>query len=94
MIDQLSYGDSPKVVTVANTATTVAGVKARVLETTSTLSQAFIKKSHTKVRSEKLWIVALQIGANDVSLWYISVPDLVKSLWPRVPSIIATIRLS
>jgi hypothetical protein len=93
MIDSESYGSNPKVITVADRATTVDGAKARLLQTTFTLNRAFARSEDTKVKQEKLWIVAIEVAPGDVSLWYASVPDLVKSLWPKVPSAIAAIQV-
>jgi hypothetical protein len=93
MIEGLGYGVSPRFDTAANRAMTVSGRKARLLQTTITIAPAYAKQVGTKVRQEKLWIVAIQIAPGDVSLWYTSVPDLVSELWIDVPSIIASIRV-
>lgn len=91
MIDQLGYGKKPSYDTIVAKNTTVAGVAAHLLQTTITLNPAWAKSKGTAVKQEKLWIVALQVGADDVSLWYASVPDLVKSLWAEVPAAIDSI---
>lgn len=93
MLGQGAYGTSPTVTTTASDDKTVAGVPAHVLQTTFTLNRAFAKKRHTKVKIEKLWIVALEVGTDDVSLWYVSVPDLAKSHWPDVDDAIGSIRV-
>lgn len=94
MLDGAAYGTSPTVTTTSARDTTVAGVKAHVLQTTFTLNPAYARTRKTRVKIEKSWIIALQIGANDVSLWYASIPDLVQSLWTQVPDFIATIRVT
>jgi hypothetical protein len=58
------------------------------------MNPAWATTAGTKVKHEKLWIIALQVGPDEVSLWYTSLPDLVRSLWAKVPSIIATIKVS
>lgn len=93
MLDDEDYGASPRVTTASDADTKVAGVPAHVLQSTMTINAAWAKKRGTRVRQEKLWIIALQVGADDVSLWYVSVPDLAKALWPKVPSVIATIKV-
>ncbi|HEX3337038.1 MAG TPA: hypothetical protein VHS54_11305 [Jatrophihabitans sp.] len=94
MVDDGGYGTNPGIDSVANRDLTLAGVKGHLLQTTFTINPTFAAKVGTKVRREKLWIIALAVGTGDVSLWYTSVPDLVSELWPKVPSIIASIRVS
>jgi hypothetical protein len=93
MLDDGGYGTAPTVQTVSDKDATVGGVKAHVQESLMTLNPAWAKTRGTKVKQERLWIVALQVGSDDVSLWYTSVPDLVKTLWPKVPSVIASIKV-
>ncbi len=93
MIDLGGYGTKPNVDTVAAKDTTVGGVKAHLVQTTFTINPAWAKTRGTKVKQERLWIVALQVGSDDVSLWYTSIPDLAKSLWPKVPATIASIQV-
>jgi hypothetical protein len=93
MIDAGGYGDNPTRITVADRAMTVDGHIARLLQTTFTINRAWARSNGTKVEQEKLWLVAIEVGAGDVSLWYASVPDLAKSLWPQIPSAIASIRV-
>ncbi len=93
MIDLGFYGTTPKVTTVADKATTVAGQTAHLLQTTFTLSPTFRALRKTKVKQEKLWIIAIQNG-NDVVLWYTSLPDLVSNLWAKVPATIASIKIT
>lgn len=93
MVDDGGYGDSPKVTTVADKDTTVGGAKAHLLQSTMTINPAWAAKQKTKVKQEHLWVVAVQVGANDVSLWYTSIPDLASNLWPKVPTVINTIHV-
>jgi hypothetical protein len=92
MVEDDDYGTNPTVTTAASKATTVGREPAYLLQTTMTLNPTWAKTAKTAVKQEKLWIIAVQVGANDVSLWYTSVPDLVRSLWAKVPAIIATIK--
>ena len=94
MVHDGGYGDGPKITTDRNADTTVDGAKAHVLQTTFTLDPAWAAKRGTKVKQEKLWVVAIEVGSDDVSLWYTSVPDLAKSLWSRVPAVIGAIKVS
>lgn len=93
MLDRGSYGTSPTVTTTASVETAVDGARAHLLKTTFTLNRAYAAKRGTKVRVEKSWIIAIEVAPNDVSLWYASIPDLVKYLWARIPAAVATIRL-
>jgi hypothetical protein len=93
MISVGGYGDHPGIHTVADRPMKVDGAPAHLLQTTFTINRAWARANGTKVRQEKLWIIAIQVAPNDVSLWYTSLPDLVKSLWKKVPATIATIRV-
>jgi hypothetical protein len=94
MVDNNGYGTSPTVTTTSSADTTVGGVKAHVLQTTFTLNPAWAAQNKTKVKVERSWIVALQVGSDDVSLWYTSIPDLVQQYWAAVPKQIAAIRVT
>jgi hypothetical protein len=93
MVDSGGYGEAPKVDTVASRPTTIAGAPAYLLQTTFTINPAWAREKKTAVKQEKLWILAIRVAPGDVSLWYTSVPDLTKSLWPEVPKVIASIRV-
>lgn len=93
MINDTAYGPSPKVETTGGANTTVAGVRAYVLKSTFTINPAYATKNHIKVKLEKSWIVAMQVGPNDISLWYTSLPDLVSNLWASVPTAMASIHV-
>lgn len=93
MISIGGYGVNPAAHTVASHATTVDGAPAYLLQTTVTINPAWARSFGTKVKQEKLWIIAIRVGPNDVSLWYTSLPDLVASLWPKVPATIASIKV-
>lgn len=93
MVDGGGYGDKPTVTTLADENTTVDGADAYLLHTRFTLDPTWAKSRGTAVKQEQLWILAIKVGPNDVSLWYTSVPDLVSELWPRVPDIIKSIKV-
>jgi hypothetical protein len=93
MVDSDSYGPRPRMLTVASRATRVDGHRGYLLRTTFLLNRAWARQAGTKVEQERLWIIAVQIAPNDVSLWYVSVPDLVRSFWSKVPATIASIRV-
>jgi hypothetical protein len=93
MVDNGSYGPRPRMLTVASRPTRVDGARAYLLRTTFVINRGWARQSGTAVREERLWIVAVEVAANDASLWYVSIPDLVKSLWAKVPATIAAIRV-
>ena len=66
---------------------------AHLLQTTVTINPAWARQDGTKVKQERLWIIAIEVAADDVSLWYTSLPDLASALWPKVPATIASIRV-
>src|SRR5262249_42525747 len=91
MLDAGSYGSQPRVRTVVSRATTVDSAPAYLVQTNLGINPAYASDVGTKVKEERLWIVAIQVAPNDVSVWYVSLPDLVKSLWAKVPHLIASI---
>lgn len=91
MVDAGQYGDSPTLKTSQDAKTTIAGVRAHVLQTTITLNPAWAKERGTGVRTERLWIVVLAVSAHDTALWYVSIPNLASRLWARVPGTIRSI---
>jgi predicted small secreted protein len=93
MISIGGYGADPKVGTGASRPTTVDGHRAYLLQTTFTINPRWARSDGTRVKQEKLWIIAIEVGPGDVSLWYASVPDLTSDLWPKVPGIIASIKV-
>jgi hypothetical protein len=93
MLDVGSYGTQPTVRTVVSKPTTVDGAPAYLVQTNFGINPGYAREVGTKVKQERLWILAIRVASNDVSLWYVSVPDLVKSLWPRVPKAIASIKV-
>ena len=93
MVNLGEYGLKPTVKTVTDKAATVAGQPGHVLQTTITLNPTYRTSIKTKVKQEKLWIIAIQNG-NDVVLWYTSIPDLAAKLWSKVPATIASIKIT
>lgn len=93
MISAGGYGDNPKLTTVADKATTVDGAKAQLLQTTVTIDPTWARHQKVPVKQEKLWILAIEVGNDDVSLWFVTLPDLVRELWPKVPATIATVEV-
>lgn len=93
MLVNAQYGDSPGVQTVSAKAATVAGVPAFVLETAFTINPTYRAENDLQVRVEKLWIVTLSAGDGQVASWYVTVPDDVANLWPKVPALIKSIGL-
>jgi hypothetical protein len=93
MVKGDAYLPNPKIATIANKDTTVDGAPAHLLQTMFTLNTAQAAKDGTKVRQEQMWILAIQVGTDDVTVWHVSVPDLTKSLWPKVPGVINAIKV-
>jgi hypothetical protein len=93
MLDGDSYGSRPTVRTVVSRRTEVDGAPAYLVQTNFGINPAFARTEGTKVKQERLWIIAIRVAPNDVSLWYASVPDLVKSLWAKVPRVIDSIKV-
>jgi hypothetical protein len=93
MIADGGYGSSPTLRVLQDADTTVAGVPAHVLQTAITLNPAWARGHGTKVTSERLWIVVMKVSDSDDTVWYTSIPNLASSLWPRVATIMKSIRV-
>lgn len=93
MVRAGSYGTAPKVSTLRAEKATINGARAFVLESRFTLSTRFRNRVHTAVRSERSWIVAVHVGRNDLSLWYVSIPNTRRRLWRTVHNDIASVRV-
>jgi hypothetical protein len=93
MITEGGYGSGPTVSTLADEDTRVDGAAAHLLHTRFTINPSWAKANQTSVKQEQLWILAIKVGPDDVSLWYTSIPNLVSDLWPKVASIIKTIKV-
>jgi hypothetical protein len=93
MVNEGGYGANPTVSTLADNDTRVDGAAAHLLHTRITIDPSWAQANKTAVKQEQLWILAIKVGSDDVSLWYASIPDLVSDLWAKVPSIIKTIKV-
>lgn len=93
MLANGEYGDSPSVRTIQARGTTVAGVPGYVLETEVGVNPAYRAQFGLHVQVERLWIVVLNAGDDQVASWFVSVPDDVRQLWPAVPGLIGSLGL-
>jgi hypothetical protein len=91
MVDNGNYGDPAPSLRTGGKALRVGGHRAYQLVTTFTINPNFRQATGVKIKHEKSWIVAIQVAPDDVSLWYVSVPDVVKQDWPLIDSLISTI---
>jgi hypothetical protein len=87
------YGPNAGVKKISEADITVASRKAHLVESLLTLDPDFRAQRHLKVKQERLWVVVVHIGADQFSAWYVSIPDLRKALWPRVPELIKRIKV-
>jgi len=87
------YGPNAGVKKISEADITVAGRKAHLVESLLTLDPDFRAQRHLKVKQERLWVVVVHIGADQFSAWYVSIPDVRKALWPRVPELIKRIKV-
>jgi len=93
MLDADSYGVHPTVRTGASRATEVDGRPAYLVRTTFGINPAWARGEGTAVKQERMWLLAIEVAPNDVSLWYVSLPDIVRALWSEVPAAIASIKV-
>lgn len=94
MVAAKIYGRGAKEKKLAGKAIKVDGKPAYLLETTVTLNPSYAKSIGTKVRIERLWVVSIQVSKTAVSLWYVSIPDIAKLYWSKVPTLIKSIKVS
>ena len=93
MLDNENYGTQPTVRTVVSKPVKVDGARAYLVQTNFFINPAYARQSGTKVKEERAWMLAIEVAPGDVSLWYVSLPDLVKSLWAKVPQLISSIKV-
>jgi hypothetical protein len=93
MLAAQNYGPSPGVKKEKDVATTVNGKPAHLVQTLMTVNAGYRKQRHLKVAQERLYVVAIRVSSKAVSAWYVSVPDVQKALWARVPSLISSIKV-
>jgi hypothetical protein len=92
MIALQYWGPNPGVTTVSSAAATVAGVDAWVQRMSFTINPNYRTQQGLTVRTEHTWLVAMQLESTEVALWYVTLPDEVKQLWPTVPALIKSIK--
>jgi hypothetical protein len=94
MVSLSDYGNPAPTVRTGGKSIEVSGDKAYELRTTFTINAQFRQQNQVPIKHEKSWIVAVKVGSDDVSLWYVSVPDAVRYLWPQMDALISTISAS
>jgi len=92
-MEQSNYGPTPGIKKEQDTDTTVDGKKAHLVQTLMTIDPTYRKSRHLKVTQERLWILTVQRSPDQIAAWYISVPSVQKALWPKVASLIKSIKV-
>jgi hypothetical protein len=87
------YGPNAGVTKVRDADVKVAGRTAHLVESVIKLDPDYRAKRHLKVKLERLWVVVLRIGPDQFSAWYVSIPDVRKALWSRVPDLMKRIKV-
>ncbi len=87
------YGDNPRAVVVSSAPTTVDGHASQLQQTLITLDPSYAAANHLKVKTERLWVLVVQVDAAHRSVLTISVPDAVQTLWPLVPALLTTVHV-
>ncbi len=94
MLENGNYGTPQPAIRSTGKQVQIQGHKAFQLVTTFTINSTFRQTTGVKIKHEKSWILAIEVAPNDVSLWYVSVPDAVSYYWPIMDSLISTISVS
>lgn len=90
----LSYGTpGPTSKTVKDTAIAIGKAQGHLIQTLITVNPTFRAQRKLRVKQEQLWLIVVPVAAGQLSAWYVSVPDLEKQLWPKVPALIKTLRV-
>jgi hypothetical protein len=89
-----NYGDNPTATRESSRDVTISGnVPGHLVQTLITLSPAYVAAQGLKVKTERLWVLVVQPDSNHRSAFMISVPDVVRQLWPSVPAVISQIKV-
>ncbi len=88
-----NYGPSPGIKRERDTDLVVDGKKAHLVRTLFTIAPSYRAKLHVRVRQEQLWVVAVQVTPDQVSAWYVSVPDVTRDLWVKVPAVMGSLKV-
>jgi len=87
------YGPNAGIKKVRDIDIKVAGRPAHLVQSVMTLDPDFRAQRHLKVTKEQFWVVVVRISADQFSAWYVSIPDVRKALWSRVPDLIKRIKV-
>jgi hypothetical protein len=93
MIRAGEYGTGARATTIGAHPRRFAGHRGFLLASAVRISATTRSTLHTAVHVERQWIAAVQIGRHDFSMWFVSIPDLTKQLWRKVPAVLASIRV-
>ena len=93
MVGGLYGAPVPKTKTVQDVDVTVDKAPGHLIQTLITLNPGYVKAQHLRVRQERLWVLVVPVAADELSGWYASIPDVAKTSWPKVPSIMKGLRI-
>lgn len=88
------YGTSPKYELDDVEYSTIDGHKAYTVADTITYNPAWAKAKKSVVKTEKRWLVLVQLNDGRYTAWFASIPDIAKQYWARVPTAISSIKIN
>jgi hypothetical protein len=94
MVSLGEYGNPAPTLQTTGQHIQITGHPAYQLQTTFTINPQFRQQYGVPIKHEKSWILAIEVAPNDVSLWYVSVPDAVSYYWPLIDTLIGTISVN
>lgn len=94
MISQGYYGTNPTYDLDGVNYSTIDGYKAYTTADTITYNPTWARSAKTAAKTEKRWLVIIQLDTDRYTLWFASVPDLAKQYWPQVQAAINSIQIN
>jgi hypothetical protein len=93
MVGELYGTPVPTTKTVQDVNVAVDKATGHLIQTLITLNPGYVKAQHLRVRQERLWVLVVPVASGELSGWYTSIPDVAKTSWPKVPSIIKGLQI-
>ncbi|GAB2487550.1 hypothetical protein [Jatrophihabitans fulvus] len=88
-----SYGEDPTVRQVQRTTRTVSGRPAYLAVDDITINPTWARSEGTKVKVERRWLMVVETTTDNFSVFFASIPDLEKQLWPRMGDVLDSVKI-
>lgn len=88
-----SYGEDPTVRPVQRASRQVDGRPAYLVVDDITLNPTWARNEGTKVKVERRWLMAVETTTGSFSVFFASIPDLEKQLWPKMAAVLDSVKI-